>query len=121
MSEQAAATPVTIPKLLDGAGPARPLKPSAGAIVNVGDLVAVLGDGSACPASAWPRTGDTAADRQAFAATFAGCSQTHTDPTRPRHGTGPVQRIDVIAGGAWAFPTRGAVKPGDKLGPVIGS
>lgn len=95
--------------------------PTYSAIVNVYDPVARHGDGSACPLSAWPRTGDAKADRKAFAAAFLGLSGSFVNPRAKEANLAPRTPIRITVGGVWSWPVKGDVQAKAPVGPAIDS
>lgn len=89
------------------------------AVTNVYDPMARMGDGSACPFSSWPRTGDPRFDRRSFAAAFIGLSGSFHNPAShdAKNSARPILRIFI--GGAWIWTVQGEVKPDSPLGPAI--
>jgi len=93
--------------------------PTYGALVNVYDPVARHGDGSACPLSAWPRTGDVKADRRSFAAAFIGLSGSFFNPASAEAKAAPRPILRIFVGGSWSWTVQGEVKAETPLGPAI--
>jgi hypothetical protein len=100
-----------IPKQIEASPKAaRTFRPKADVVLNVGDLAAEGPDGSLVSAAHWT-------SRAAFAAAFAGISQTHFDPKFRRSGFPPL--AVAVGGGLWAMECVGPCPDKAPLGPVV--